>query len=193
MAVEVATQKIRWGELEEDDEGDLDFLLPPRVVSGPDENGFKKVVEYRFDDKGNKVKVTRTFRVRKIARARLSKSAIERRSWPKFGDAVQEDVGARLTMVSTEEIVLERPRAPGCHCSCASPFLSRSASIDVFSNRIICLSLCAIFIRTRHDVLECFVLSIPLCEIDYRIEAGDLFRKQLVLLSLNTTYVRTLL
>lgn len=113
MAAATQQQKIRWGELEEDDGGDLDFLLPPRVVIGPDENGLKKVVEYRFDDEGNKVKVTTTTRVRKLARARLSKSAIERRAWPKFGDAVHEDAGSRLTMVSTEEIVLERPRAPG--------------------------------------------------------------------------------
>ncbi|OAY81155.1 eukaryotic translation initiation factor 3 subunit G [Ananas comosus] len=106
--------KLRWGELDEDDGGDdFDFLLPPRVVEGPDENGVKRTVEYRFDDEGNKVKVTTTTRVRKLARARLSKRALERRAWPKFGDAVREDVGARLTMVSTEEIVLERPRAPG--------------------------------------------------------------------------------
>lgn len=103
----------RWGELEEDDGEDLDFLLPPRQVIGPDENGLKKVVEYKFSDDGNKVKITTTTRVRKLANARLSKRAIERRSWPKFGDAVHEDVGARLTMVSTEEILLERPRAPG--------------------------------------------------------------------------------
>ena len=51
------------GELEEDDGGDLDFLLPPHVVVGPDENGLKKVIEYRFDDDGNKVKVTTTTRV----------------------------------------------------------------------------------------------------------------------------------
>ncbi|XVF05446.1 hypothetical protein REPUB_Repub05bG0173100 [Reevesia pubescens] len=38
---------------------------------------------------------------------------MERRSWLKFGDAVNEDVNSRLTMVSTEEIFLERPRAPG--------------------------------------------------------------------------------
>uniref|UniRef100_A0A804NNE8 Eukaryotic translation initiation factor 3 subunit G N-terminal domain-containing protein n=1 Tax=Zea mays TaxID=4577 RepID=A0A804NNE8_MAIZE len=107
-----AQQKIRWGELEEDDGGDLDFLLPPRVVVGPDENGLKKVIEYRFDDDGNKVRVTTTTRVRKLARARLSRSAIERRQWPKFGDALKEDAGSRLTMVSTEEILLERPRAP---------------------------------------------------------------------------------
>lgn len=73
----------------------------------------KKVIEYKFNDDGNKVKITTTTRIRKLAKARLSKRAIERRSWPKFGDAVHEDVGARLTMVSTEEILLERPRAPG--------------------------------------------------------------------------------
>ncbi|PNX79021.1 eukaryotic translation initiation factor 3 subunit g-like protein, partial [Trifolium pratense] len=103
--------KLRWGELEEDDGEDLDFLLPPRQVIGPDENGIKRVIEYKFDDDGNKVKITTTTRTRKLANARVSKRAIERRSWPKFGDAVQEDVGARLTMVSTEEILLERPKA----------------------------------------------------------------------------------
>ncbi|KAK1355280.1 Eukaryotic translation initiation factor 3 subunit G [Heracleum sosnowskyi] len=105
--------KLRWGELDEDDGEDLDFLLPPKQVIGPDENGIKKVIEYKFKDDGNKIKITTTTRVRKITKARLSKRAVERRSWPKFGDAVREDVGARLTMVSTEEISLERPRPPG--------------------------------------------------------------------------------
>ncbi|KAJ6902173.1 eukaryotic translation initiation factor 3 subunit G-like [Populus alba x Populus x berolinensis] len=105
--------KLRWGELEEDDGEDLDFLLPPKQVTGPDDNGIKKVIEYKFNDDGNKIKITTTTRVRKLAKARLSKRAVERRNWPKFGDAVHEDVGSRLTMVSTEEILLERPRAPG--------------------------------------------------------------------------------
>ncbi|KAG8651366.1 eukaryotic translation initiation factor 3 subunit G [Manihot esculenta] len=105
--------KLRWGELDEDDGEDLDFLLPPKQVIGPDENGIKKVIEYKFNDDGDKVKITTTTRVRKLAKARLSKKAVERRNWAKFGDAVHEDVGSRLTMVSTEEILLERPRAPG--------------------------------------------------------------------------------
>ncbi|KAF5742695.1 eukaryotic translation initiation factor 3 subunit G-B [Tripterygium wilfordii] len=112
MALDVAP-RMRWGELEEDDGEDLDFLLPPKQVIGPDENGIKRVIEYKFDDAGNKIKITTTSRVRKLAKAHLSKRAIERRNWPKFGDAVHEDVGSRLTMVSTEEILLERPRAPG--------------------------------------------------------------------------------
>ena len=51
------------GELEEDDGGDLDFVLPPRVAIGADENGLKKVIEYHFDDDGNKVKVSTTTHV----------------------------------------------------------------------------------------------------------------------------------
>ncbi|XP_023759053.1 uncharacterized protein LOC111907490 [Lactuca sativa] len=107
-------QKPRWGELdEEDDEKDYYSTLLPKQVIGPDEHGVKKVVEYKFNNDGNKVKITTTTRVRKVATSRLSKSAVERRSWLKFGDAVHEDVGARLTMVSTEEIIFERPKAPG--------------------------------------------------------------------------------
>ncbi|XP_057758825.1 uncharacterized protein LOC130979403 [Arachis stenosperma] len=102
----------RWSELEEDDEN-LDFLLPPKQVIGPDQNGIKKVIEYKFSEDGSKVKITTTTRTRKLANARLSKRAIERRSWPKFGDAIHEDVGSRLTMVSTEEILLERPKPLG--------------------------------------------------------------------------------
>lgn len=116
MGMEAGTQpsKLRWGELDEEDPEDFDFLLLlPKQVIGPDENGIKKVIEYKFNDEGNRIKITTTTRIRKLANARLSKRAVERRSWPKFGDAVHEDVGARLTMVSTEEIVLERPRAPG--------------------------------------------------------------------------------
>ncbi|KAH8497026.1 hypothetical protein Peur_054426 [Populus x canadensis] len=105
--------KMRWGELDEEDGEDLDFLLPPKQVIGPDGNGIKKVIEYKFNDDGNKVKITTTTRVRKLAKARLSKRAVERRNWSKFGDAIHEDVGSRLTMVSTEEILLERPRAHG--------------------------------------------------------------------------------
>ncbi|CAL5424469.1 unnamed protein product [Camellia sinensis] len=115
MGVDMApaqSNKLRWGEMEEDEGEDLEFLLPRRQEIGPDENGVKKVVEYKFNDEGNKVKITTTTRIRKLASARLSKRAVERRSWPKFGDAVHEDVGSRLTMVSTEEIILERPRAP---------------------------------------------------------------------------------
>lgn len=141
MAVEAAIQpsKLRWGELEEDDGEDLDFLLPPKQVIGPDENGIKKVVEYKFNEEGNKVKITTTTRIRKLANARLSKRAVERRSWSKFGDAVHEDVGSRLTMVSTEEILLERPRAPGRFYICSYVFLYASHVLFRIRCKLWCL------------------------------------------------------
>ena len=86
----------------------------------------KKVAEYKFDEEGNKVKITTTH-VRKLALASTLSS--DARSWAKFGDAVNEDVGSRLTMVSTEEIILERPRASGmylysCYGLCVVYFLA---------------------------------------------------------------------
>jgi translation initiation factor 3 subunit G len=101
----------RWGDLlDDDDDLDLGVLLPPPVVVGPDAKGIKTVIEYRIDDEGNKVKVTTTKQVRTVRR---SKNAIERRSWSKFGDAAKEAAGSRLTMVSTEEILLDRTGASG--------------------------------------------------------------------------------
>ncbi|KAF7820672.1 eukaryotic translation initiation factor 3 subunit G-like [Senna tora] len=78
-------------------------------VIGPDENSIKKVIEYKFNEDGNMVYITTTTRMCTLANTCLSKQAIERRSWAKFGDAVHEDVGSRLTVVSTEEIRLEAP------------------------------------------------------------------------------------
>ena len=143
MVREEQPNKLRWGELDEDDSEDLDFLLPPKQVIGPDDSGIKKVIEYKFKDDGNKVKITTTTRIRKLANARLSKRAIERRSWPKFGDAVHEDVGSRLTMVSTEEILLERPRAPG---TTIFPFMIAISAVSV-----------------THALLNCIYVSVHNC------------------------------
>ncbi|KAF2537029.1 hypothetical protein F2Q70_00006571 [Brassica cretica] len=97
------TNDFRWGDIGEDD--DLDILLPPREVIGPDENGVKKVIEYRLNDEEKIIKVTTTTRVQKRL---LSQRAAERRSWPKFGDAAREEAGLYLTVRSTEDIHLER-------------------------------------------------------------------------------------
>lgn len=101
------SNNFRWGDM--DDDEDLD-LLPPKQVIGPDQNGVKKVIEYKFNDEGKKVKITTTIRVQKRA---LNKRAVERRSWLKFGDASHEDDGSHLTIRSTEDIHLERIRGPG--------------------------------------------------------------------------------
>ncbi|KAG0466589.1 hypothetical protein HPP92_018169 [Vanilla planifolia] len=83
-----------------------------KTVIGPDENGVKKVVEYKFNDDGNKVKITTTTRTRKAGRARFSANAL----WSADRGASLGMLHKRMpvaasTMVSTEEIILERPRA----------------------------------------------------------------------------------
>ncbi|KAI8014839.1 Eukaryotic translation initiation factor 3 subunit G-B [Camellia lanceoleosa] len=82
-------KKLRWSEIKDDDEVDLCFLLsPPRLIDS------------------NEIKITPTT-------TRFNKRVVERRSWAKLCDAVNDDVNSRLTMVSTEEIVLERRSASG--------------------------------------------------------------------------------
>ncbi|PPS06432.1 hypothetical protein GOBAR_AA14219 [Gossypium barbadense] len=111
MATEATKQtKFRWADIEDNDAEDLTYLLPPKEVIGPDKNGIKKVIEYKFNEEGKQVRVTTTIRVRKMAVDSPSKERIlERRSWAKFGSAMgDEDDDSRLTMVSTEEISLER-------------------------------------------------------------------------------------
>ncbi|KAL6610077.1 hypothetical protein ACP70R_040046 [Stipagrostis hirtigluma subsp. patula] len=102
-------EKIRWYELEEDDGVDLDFLHPLRGGIGPDDIGIRKVMDYRFDDEGKKIKFTATTGVRK-----LSRGAIQRPSWSKFDGAMKEDASSRfITMGSPEAIHLECAHTPG--------------------------------------------------------------------------------
>ncbi|KAI3856829.1 hypothetical protein MKX03_014147 [Papaver bracteatum] len=106
-----STQKPKWGDMADDDGNDLDYLLPRPEVIGPDKNGIKKVISYKYNEEGLKVKVTTTIRVtRKVIDTR--KSVVERRSWPKFGEAADED-GKGYTTKSNEDIFIERPTAPG--------------------------------------------------------------------------------
>ncbi|KAL6221044.1 hypothetical protein ACLB2K_008796 [Fragaria x ananassa] len=108
-----ATQpaKPRWGDLDEDGDKELDLLLlPPKQVIGPNEKGIKKVIEYKFNEDGHKVKITTTTRIKSHL---MTKAAVDRHSWAKFGDAVDDDAGASLTVVSKDEVMLERPKALG--------------------------------------------------------------------------------
>eukprot|EP00850_Spirogloea_muscicola_P009141 SM000050S17066 [mRNA] locus=s50:607912:609818:- [translate_table: standard] len=92
---------FRWGDAADDDEGGLDNVI------GPDEKGIKIVIEYRRNDEGQKIKVTKRIRVKKQVK-KLSPSVIRRRQLKKFGDAFGQGASENMTMVSTEEIFLER-------------------------------------------------------------------------------------
>ncbi|KAK8967467.1 hypothetical protein KSP40_PGU014248 [Platanthera guangdongensis] len=53
-ASQAPTSKFWLRDLEEDDARDMDFFLLPRMVIWPDENSLKKVIEYRYNDDGNR-------------------------------------------------------------------------------------------------------------------------------------------
>ncbi|POM57530.1 Eukaryotic translation initiation factor 3 subunit G, partial [Phytophthora palmivora] len=94
---------MRWGD-EEDD------LLPQRVESEPDSNGVRQIVEWKVNEAGDKVKITK--KVKKVTEVeRISKRALERKKWAKFGDALDDGDGSNVTYMSYEEVTLEDPNA----------------------------------------------------------------------------------
>eukprot|EP00898_Chlorokybus_atmophyticus_P007454 jgi/Chlat1/770/Chrsp104S01243 len=103
--------KMRWADTADDDElydDEEEDVLPEPQVFGPDDKGVKTIIEYKYNDEGLKVRITKKVRVKKQTK-KLSKGVIARRQWAKFGEAKmmagQKD---NLTMVSTEEIYVER-------------------------------------------------------------------------------------
>jgi len=102
---------FRWGDAAEEDDG-LEGVLPPTQVIGPDEKGVKIIIEWRKNEEGVRTKVTKTVRVKKQVK-KLNPAAIRRRSLKKFGDALGQNASDNLTVVSTEEIFLERTRPVG--------------------------------------------------------------------------------
>jgi len=96
----------RWGDDEDDD------FLPPTTSVGPDENGIKVYTEYKLDETGRKMKVTRKVKVLKKI-TRVSPEMKERRKWKKFGHAEEdcEGVDPVTTQTSFEVIDMEDPDA----------------------------------------------------------------------------------
>ncbi|KAM0834110.1 hypothetical protein ACQ4PT_063818 [Festuca glaucescens] len=115
-----------FGDLADGEKYVVDLSLPPRVIIGPDQNGFKVTINYRYDSEGNKVKVTTTTRVRKLACA-----AVERRNWPKFGDAAADGDRSAWKVVSDEEIYL----LPSSSAADPPPSLSLSLGCSVRCGR----------------------------------------------------------
>ena len=82
------------------DEVELDSggLPPPTETI---ENGYKTMTEYKYNDDGKKVKVTRTY---KITKQKVPKNAAKRKAWAKFGDSANDKPGPNphTTMVSED-------------------------------------------------------------------------------------------
>ncbi|XP_019869687.1 eukaryotic translation initiation factor 3 subunit G-like [Aethina tumida] len=74
--------------------------LPPSSVVY--ENGFKIVTEYKINEKNQKVKIVRTY---KIETRLTSKSVVKRKSWKKFGDSTNDGPGPNPGTCSVGEEV----------------------------------------------------------------------------------------
>uniref|UniRef100_K3X937 Eukaryotic translation initiation factor 3 subunit G n=1 Tax=Globisporangium ultimum (strain ATCC 200006 / CBS 805.95 / DAOM BR144) TaxID=431595 RepID=K3X937_GLOUD len=93
----------RWGD-------DDDDFLPQRTESEPDQNGVRTIVEWKYNEDGQKVKVTK--KVKKVTEVtRVSKRALERKNWEKFGAAKNDGDNSNVTYQSYEEVRLEDPNA----------------------------------------------------------------------------------
>lgn len=77
-----------------------DQLPPPTEKIDGDQ---KIVTEYKFDDEGKKVKVTKTYQ---IVRNELTKGVLKRRQWRPFGKAQSEDEEREATNMD-EEIFMQ--------------------------------------------------------------------------------------
>jgi len=87
----------RWG-----DDDDTDVLPPPQ--ESVDENGVKTTIEYKLNDKGQRVKITRKYRLYKTV-TRYNKRVEERKKWKKFGDCAGLPPGPESGITSIGEEV----------------------------------------------------------------------------------------
>jgi hypothetical protein len=73
-----------------------------------------KVIEYCFNEEGNKFEVVTTVTpVGKLTHTPTTRSSIKRNSMSSYADAMEDDAKSRLTNVSTKRIFPERPHFSG--------------------------------------------------------------------------------
>lgn len=95
---------MKWGD-------DDDDYLPPREVHGPNADGIKTVIEYKFNDSKQRVKVVTKIRVMTNT-IRVSAEMEERKKWIKFGHAEGcEGLDPATTQTSFEVISIDDPDA----------------------------------------------------------------------------------
>ncbi|KIW66570.1 eukaryotic translation initiation factor 3 subunit G [Phialophora macrospora] len=95
-----------------DDVSDSEQLNDPSALPAPvttvDKNGIKTTILYRFNDQGQKVKVTRKTRTT-IIKEKVNPVVAERREWAKFGLEKGKPKGPQPDTTSVGENILFRP------------------------------------------------------------------------------------
>ncbi|KAJ1651719.1 translation initiation factor eIF3 subunit g [Dispira simplex] len=67
-----------------DDIEEFETQPTPATTAAPEDSDIKTIVEYKTNDEGKKVKVTRKIRM-KLITEKVNKIVAERKKWPKFG------------------------------------------------------------------------------------------------------------
>ncbi|XP_072017742.1 eukaryotic translation initiation factor 3 subunit G-like [Amphiura filiformis] len=96
-----STQPISWADQVE--AGDLRTSIPPpeEIIDGD----IKKLIEYRREEDGKLVKITRTF---KVERLKASKTVAHRKAWGKFGKASQDGSGPNpSTTIISDDVYMQ--------------------------------------------------------------------------------------
>lgn len=94
-AIPKVDEKTKWGDIEE---------TPDEPSESIDENGIKTVIEYKTNEKGQKVKVTKKIRVIKTV-TRRNKKVEERKKWKKFGECAGAGAGPESGITSVGDEV----------------------------------------------------------------------------------------
>ncbi|KAH8880620.1 eukaryotic translation initiation factor 3 subunit-like protein [Thozetella sp. PMI_491] len=100
-----AQAKHDWADDEDLDETTVD--LPP-LQKVQNKDGTTTIIEYRFDDNGQKVKTTRRIRYithREVVNPRVA----ERKTWPKFGLSATDPPGPAHDTTSVGENIIFKP------------------------------------------------------------------------------------
>lgn len=95
---------------EQVEQGDDGGYLPTDVLPPPSEefdeaSGIKKLIEYKFNEDGKKVKIVKTY---KIETRKVSQSIAKRKTWKKFGAAYGDPPGPNpANTVISEDIFMQ--------------------------------------------------------------------------------------
>ncbi|RUP49004.1 eukaryotic translation initiation factor 3 subunit G-domain-containing protein [Jimgerdemannia flammicorona] len=94
----IAPPKASWADEVEEEEDSF----APQIFT--DENGIKTIIEYRLNDDGKKVKITRRIRT-KLITEHVNKAVAERKKWAKFGEERDKKPGPDMSTTTVGENV----------------------------------------------------------------------------------------
>ncbi|CAG8685504.1 15749_t:CDS:2, partial [Funneliformis caledonium] len=148
------------------DEVGEEFDLP--IETFTDENGIKTILEYKTNDDGKKVKVTRKIK-KTLIKECVNKAVAERKKWAKFGDERGKKVGPDLSTTSIGEQIFLKLSSTGKHSELAEESDINKRKAALVGKKILC-RIC----KSDHFTIQCPYKDTlqPLDELGKELEAN---------------------